>query len=77
MMLFKRSARGLFASESLVAHLVRGGVAIALLAWAVTHEGSHPAFALSAGIAAMVAFRGCPICWGVGLVETIAQKLRR
>lgn len=39
---FKRSAQGLFASQSLLGHLLRG----------------------------------CPICWMIGLVETVMQKIR-
>ena len=35
MSVFKRSATGLFASESLIGHLLRGGVAIGLLGWAI------------------------------------------
>ena len=61
----------MFASKSLAAHIVRGVIAAALLTWAVLHQSSHPAFAVAAGVAAVVAMRGCPLCWTVGLLETI------
>ncbi len=74
--LFSKGASGLFASESLIGHLARGAVAIALIAWALAHQETHPSAALLAGLAAMVAMRGCPVCWAVGLVETLAQRLK-
>lgn len=75
MNLFKRSASGFFASTSLLGHLIRGGVAIGLLAWAIQHP-MHPALSVLAGIGALVAFRGCPVCWTIGLVETVLQKAK-
>jgi hypothetical protein len=29
---------------------------------------------LLAGLLALVAMRGCPVCWTIGLVETIRQR---
>lgn len=75
MTLFKRSATGLFASASLAGHLVRGGIAIGLLIWAFRHQ-DQTALSLAAAIGALIAFRGCPVCWTVGLVETVIQKFR-
>lgn len=77
MNLFKRSTQGIFASESFLGHLVRGAAGIALLVWAVRNQGASPALALIAGISALVAFRGCPICWAIGLIETISYKVRK
>ena len=73
--LFKRSATGLFASESLVGHLLRGGMGIGLLVWAIQHQ-AQGALSWAAAIAALLAFRGCPMCWTVGLVESVLQKIR-
>ena len=75
--MFRRSAQGLFASESLAAHLVRGAVALVLLYWAIAHQESDAMLSLFAGVGALVAFRGCPMCWTVGLFETIGQKMKR
>ena len=64
---------GMFGSAFLGAHLMRGAVAAALLAWAIVHQTAHPWLSLGAGVAALVALRGCPTCWTVGLVETLSQ----
>jgi hypothetical protein len=74
MRVFKRSATGLFASESLFWHLLRGGVAAVLLRWAIEHQ-AQPTLSLLAAAGALVAFRGCPICWTVGLIETIVHRI--
>ncbi|HMC14258.1 MAG TPA: hypothetical protein VKI18_01410 [Albitalea sp.] len=74
MNLFAKSGTGVFASASLAGHLIRGAAAAALIACALSIEGTHPAIALLAGAAGMLALRGCPICWAVGLAETIAQR---
>jgi len=62
----------MFASRTIVAHLMRGGIAAALIAWAVLNQSSHPALAIAAGVMAVAAMRGCPMCWTVGLVETVS-----
>jgi hypothetical protein len=63
----------MFGSAFLGAHLMRGAAAAALLAWAIVHQTAHPWLSLGAGVAALVALRGCPMCWTVGLVETLSQ----
>jgi hypothetical protein len=67
---------GMFGSTFLSAHLMRGAAAAALLAWAIVHQTAHPWLSLGAGVAALVALRGCPMCWAVGLVETLARGRR-
>jgi hypothetical protein len=66
----------MFGSAFLGAHLMRGAAAAALLAWAIVHQTAHPWLSLVAGVAALVALRGCPMCWTVGLVETLSQGRR-
>jgi len=66
----------MFGSAFLGAHLMRGAAAAALLAWAIVHQTAHPWLSLGAGVAALVALRGCPMCWTVGLVETLWQGRR-
>jgi hypothetical protein len=66
----------MFGSAFLGAHLMRGATAAALLAWAIVHQSAHPWLSLGAGVAALVALRGCPMCWTVGLVETLSQGRR-
>jgi hypothetical protein len=64
---------GMFGSALLGAHLMRGAAAAALLAWAIVNQTAHPWLSLGAGVAALAALRGCPMCWTVGLVETLSQ----
>ena len=66
----------MFGSAFLGAHLMRGTAAAALLAWAIVHQTAHPWLSLGAGVAALVALRGCPMCWTMGLVETLSQGRR-
>jgi hypothetical protein len=66
----------MFASKTIGAHLARGVIAAALITWALLHQSSDPAFAFAAGVGAVVAMRGCPLCWTVGLVETIGDRIR-
>jgi hypothetical protein len=66
----------MFASRTIAGHLTRGAIAAALIAWALAHQSSDPGFAALAGIAALVAMRGCPLCWTMGLFETIGESMR-
>ena len=66
----------MFASNTIAAHIVRGVIAAALIAWALLHQSSNPAFAVAAGVVAVAAMRGCPLCWTLGLLETIGERLR-
>ena len=75
MRLFKRNQTGLFASESLTGHLIRGGVGVLLLVWAMQHQ-ARTGVSLVAALGALLAFRGCPMCWTIGLVESVAQKVQ-
>jgi uncharacterized membrane protein YdbT with pleckstrin-like domain len=67
---------GMFGSAFLSAHLARGAAAAALIGWAIVQETAHPWLSLGAGVAALVALRGCPMCWTLGLVETLSQGRR-
>ena len=66
----------MFASKSVMAHIVRGIIAAVLILWALDLLSTEPMFALAAGAAAMVAMRGCPLCWTMGLFETISETFR-
>jgi hypothetical protein len=65
-----------FASDTLARHLARGSLAAALIALAVAVNGEFPLLAACAGIAAVVMLRGCPMCWTIGLCETLMQRRR-
>jgi hypothetical protein len=66
----------MFASNTLLEHGLRGFVGIGALWSAVTIAATHPLGSLALGVAALLAFRGCPICWAIGLVETASQRWR-
>ena len=53
--------------RALCAWLVRGAVGFALLAVAVSTR--EPLVAMPALLVALIAFRGCPMCWVFGLIE--------
>ena len=72
-----RSESGLFATRTLSGHLLRGAVAFGLLYLALTQGQGHPWRAAAAALAALAAMRGCPMCWTIGLVETLQQRLQR
>jgi len=63
-----------FASKTLAHHLLRGGAAAGLIALAIEINHELPLLAVVAGIAAIVAMRGCPTCWLIGLCETPRGK---
>jgi hypothetical protein len=58
----------------LTAHLVRGATAAVLIAWAVFFAGTQPALAVVSGVMAVIAMRGCPACWMLGLWDTLRNR---
>jgi hypothetical protein len=67
-----------FASASIVRHLLRGGLGFGLLIGSVA---LIPMLGLASMLIApvgIVALRGCPTCWAVGLAQTISMgRLQR
>jgi hypothetical protein len=53
--------------RALYAWLVRGAIGFALLALAVSTR--EPFVAMPALLVALIAFRGCPMCWVFGLID--------
>lgn len=74
--LLRASPQGLFASATLTGHLLRGAAAFALLHEAIVLQDASPWTALGLGLLALVAMRGCPICWTIGLLETLLERRR-
>lgn len=66
----------MFASRNLVEHLARGVVGVGAFVGATLLMESHPWIALSLIPVALVALRGCPMCWAVGLFETLSARLQ-
>jgi len=61
-------------SRSVSLHLLRGAVAVALIALAFGFGLDRIWLTAPALIGAVVLMRGCPACWFAGLIETIAQR---
>ena len=58
MQLLGKSPSGLFATQTLTGHVIRGAVAFALLYLAIGKQHLHPVASLLAGLLALVAMRG-------------------
>jgi hypothetical protein len=61
-----------FASGSVARHLMRGAIGFGLIGAALALLGSMGPAALLLAPLGMVALRGCPTCWIVGLLQTIS-----
>jgi hypothetical protein len=65
-----------FGSKTIAGHLLRGAAAVALFAFAIRVGSAQPALSIIAGIGAIVMLRGCPMCWTLGLIETITRRFK-
>lgn len=66
----------MFASKTIAEHLARGVVGIGAFAFAALWATVHPWLSLVAIPVALVALRGCPLCWMLGFVQTVLAKLQ-
>ncbi|MGY0497553.1 hypothetical protein ACWZHB_03525 [Nocardia sp. FBN12] len=67
-----------FASRSLFEHLVRGGVGFGALIGSIALIPVVGPVALLLLPVGLVALRGCPTCWAIGLMQTLSRgKLQR
>jgi hypothetical protein len=67
-----------FASASVPRHLVRGVVGFGALIGAIASLPVFGMFGLLLAPVGLLALRGCPICWAIGLMQTISRgRLRR
>ncbi|MER7623536.1 hypothetical protein [Streptomyces sp. NPDC126503] len=72
-----RAPRG-FASATVPRHLARGALGFGALAGALALLPALGPLSLLLLPAGLVALRGCPMCWVMGLAETVsAGRLRR
>ncbi len=67
----------MFASRSLIEHLFRGALGIGALTASGLLASSSPILSLGLIVVALVAFRGCPMCWAFGLAQTAMVALGR
>ncbi|UGT52773.1 hypothetical protein [Nocardia asteroides] len=67
-----------FASRSLPVHLLRGAVGFGALIGALALIPVVGPVSLALLPVGLVALRGCPTCWAIGLMQTISRgRLRR
>ncbi len=66
----------MFASKGLAEHLARGAIGIGAFVCSGVLATTHPVLSLLALPVALIALRGCPMCWTIGLVQTIVAKVR-
>jgi hypothetical protein len=70
--------QSILASKSVARHLGRGALGFGLIGAAIALTTSAGPAALLLAPFGLVALRGCPTCWIVGLVQTIsAGQLER
>lgn len=63
----------MYCSSSITVHLLRGAAALALLVFALFFNPYGMALSGVALVGAVVLLRGCPMCWMMGLFETMRQ----
>ena len=66
----------MFASKTIAQHLVRGALGIGAFVIATLVAPAHPLLALALLPAGLVALRGCPMCWTIGLAQTASATLQ-
>lgn len=66
----------MFASRGIVQHLARGSIGFGALSAYGLMAPLHPWLSLSMLPLALVALRGCPLCWSIGLMQTVVAVLR-
>ena len=64
-----------FASRNLRAHFFRGAAGLGALGMALWLEQTSAWLSVALVPIAIWFFRGCPMCWTIGLFETAAQRL--
>ena len=64
------------AGVALGLHVLRGVAGIAALVAAFMLGDTHPWASIGLLVGAILAFRGCPMCWTAGLVERITARFQ-
>ncbi|WP_254705572.1 hypothetical protein [Streptomyces vilmorinianum] len=62
-----------FAGKSVPRHLARGAIGFGLIIGSIALVPIAGPVTLLAAPLALIAFRGCPTCWMVGLAQTISR----
>jgi hypothetical protein len=70
----------MFGSRTVLAHVVRGVIGFGALALAILlardADTARVLASVMLAIAGLIALRGCPLCWAMGLVETLRGRVR-
>ena len=64
----------MFKSGSVVEHILRGVLGFGLLGVGLLYSTALGWWTLAPLAGALVCFRGCPMCWTAGLVETVLHR---
>ena len=67
----------MFASKSILEHLARGAAGLGALVASAVLAPTQPWLSVALFPLALVALRGCPMCWTVGLIQTVRARLQR
>jgi hypothetical protein len=62
-----------FAGKSLTRHLTRGAVGFGLIVGGIALEPVTGPLSLLGAPLGLAALRGCPMCWTIGLVQTVSR----
>ncbi|MFB4320348.1 hypothetical protein [Actinomadura sp. 21ATH] len=62
-----------FASASVPRHLLRGAIGLGLIVGSIALVPVAGPATLVAAPLSLVAFRGCPSCWMIGLAQTVSR----
>lgn len=64
----------MFCSKSIGVHLLRGLGALVLVMLAFHLGSGQPWLLLPCVLGAVLLLRGCPMCWLIGLVQTVGDR---
>jgi hypothetical protein len=68
----------MFASKTALAHILRGVIGLGALALAIplarNADTASVLASVTLAIMALIALRGCPVCWAIGLFEIVRGK---
>jgi hypothetical protein len=72
--MMRNEAVVMFASKTLGEHFLRGAIGLAALVATLLCERDMPLLSIVLLPIGLLALRGCPTCWTMGLIETIAAR---
>lgn len=67
----------MFPSRNVFTHIVRGILGLGFLAIALQYSAVLGWWTLVPVLCALICLGGCPMCWFVGLIETIIRRKSR